>query len=85
MGSGTARADFSGNPDAADIAVDPVVLAKTRRNIESRIGLRRDGRGHDTEFGTGRRWVSANYETASRVIHVVFTIGTGRIEVEHDR
>jgi len=85
VGSGTARADFSGNPDAADIAVDPVVLAKTRRNIESRIGLRRDGRGHDTEFGTGRRWVSANYETAPRVIHVVFTIGTGRIEVEHDR
>ncbi len=85
VGSGTARADFSGNPDAAVIAVDPVALAKPGRNIESRIGLGRDGREHDKECSTGMKMGFRELRDCAPCDRVVLTIGTGRIEVKHDR
>lgn len=98
VGSGKACIDLSGDAHVptvfADLEVgsgkiELTVPEDAGLSIEPRIGsgsMQVDGRRYRrNDFGAGERWVSENYETATRLIDLVVRVGSGRIEVEHHR
>lgn len=98
VGSGRACIDLLGGAHISTVIADlevgsgKIELAVPEDaglSIEPRMGsgsLQVDGRRYGrNDFGAGERWVSENYETATRLIDLVVRVGSGRIEVEHRR